>query len=570
MPVSARFEISKRLVLVNSISSVGARVINLSVLVWLHQYLLRRISPAEYSLLPVLVSVILLLPLFTTVLTAGLGRFIVAAYAKGDDRRITEIVSTMFPLLLGAGLILLAVGLVFSWYVDEVLTIPADRIWDARIMMALLVFMAATRPPCSAFTVGLFVRQKFVLHNVLRVGDEMLKLALLAVLLVGIGPRVLWVVVANVTAELLMTVVLVIVSRRLIPALRFHVRAIRWEHARELTSFGGWNFLSFVAWRLRQTIIPLILNKMAVPLDIAVFHLGSMPRRQIDVWVDTVATPLYPVVTGMHAMGAQARIRSIYLRGGRLALWVVLAMALPVTIYAQELIHLYIGNEFKDAAIVMILSLACIPVSNGTWMVWQVANATGQVRPTGICTLATQSVSIAAIFYAVGHLGWGAVGAAFASFAVGALTGSLVLWPLGLKLADVKFDTWIRRTMIPGLAPGCIAALVWAALNVLVRPDSWVELGLCAGAGLVCYAIILLVFCLEPQDRQDLATVLARVRGLVEDWVPYGRGRATPTLPAGLPSSSCPLGSAKTDMLADGVSGEIARPDPPASHETGA
>lgn len=513
--MSPRVEISKRLVLINSASAIAARAINLSVVVWLNQYLLRRIGAEEYILLPVLTAVIALLPLFTFVLTSGLGRFVVAAYARGDDRGITQIVSTMFPLLLAAGLLLLAGGLVFAWHVDKILVIAPERLWDARVMMALLILSVATRPPCAAFSVGLYVRQKFVLQNILAVCNEMFRLLLLCTLLLGVSTRVLWVVVANVTAELCLMAVLVIVSRRLVPALRFRVHEIRWERARELLSFGGWNLLGIIAWRLRQTVIPLVLNRLATPLDMTVYHIGFMPRRLVDQWADVMAVPLYPVVTGMHATGAGDRIRSIYLRGGRIGLWVMLAAALPGIIYAHTVISLYIGSTYLEAATIMMLTLACLPLTGGTWMIWQVANASARVRPTGLYALGTQLIIIAATFYTVGKLGWGGFGAALAASIIGAASSVLVAWPLGLKLADVRFAAWVRQTLVPGLTPGCVASVAWVLLGILVKPDSWVGLGLCTAVGLVCYLTVLLAFCLEPRDRQDLAEVLARTRSFI-------------------------------------------------------
>ncbi len=531
--MSSQIEISKRLLLVNTASGIVARVVNVSAVVWLHQYLLRRISPEEYQLLPVLTGIILLVPLLTTVLTAGLGRFVVAAYARGDERDITQIVSTMFPLLLAAGGVLLAGGLAFSWYVDRILSIPPGQVWDARIMMALLMLSVGTRPPCAVFTVGLFVRQKFVLHNFLKVAAELLRLVLLFLLLFGVSTRVLWVVVANVTIEVLMTIVLVVVSRRLIPALRFRRSEIRWERARELMSFGGWNFLSYLAWRLRLTVMPLILNRLATPMDVNMYYIGSLPRRQIELWADVLAVPLSPVVTGMHATGAKERVRNVYMRGGRIGLWVTLMAALPAIIYSRTLIRLYIGNEFMDAAVVIAFTLASLPISNGAWMIWQVANATGRMRGMGIRSLVIQLLVIGMAFYLVHEHGWGAVGAAFASFAIGVATTSITLWPLGLKLADVKFGTWVRQTLVPGLAPGCVAAVAWVALSILVEPDSWIGLGLCTALGILCYMGMLLAFCLEPRDKEDLATVFTRVR----DWV-QGRPGAVAGWPAGQIASS--------------------------------
>ena len=98
--MSTEVVISKRLVFVNSLSGVAAKVLNLGVLIWLQQYLLRRISAEEYSLYPVLISLIVFLPPATSVLTGGLTRYIVEAYAKGDERRVTQITSTMSILFI--------------------------------------------------------------------------------------------------------------------------------------------------------------------------------------------------------------------------------------------------------------------------------------------------------------------------------------------------------------------------------------------------------------------------------------------------------------------------------------
>jgi O-antigen/teichoic acid export membrane protein len=330
-------------------------------------------------------------------------------------------------------------------------------------------------------------------------------------LLFGLGARVLWVVVANVTAELVLTTATLILSRRMIPALRFRVREIQWARARELMSFGGWSFVGEMTYKVKETAILFILNRMALPLDVAVYSIGSLGRRQIDTWMNVLAGPLYPVVTGMHALGAAERVRAVYLRGGRIALWIVLVAALPGAIYARPIIRLYAGPGYGEAAIVMVLTLATLVVTNGAWMIWQVANATGRVRRTAVYTLVTQLSIIVPAWYAGGVLGWGASGVALASLGVSALMGFFLLWPLGLNLADVTFARWARETLIPGLTPACVAGVAWAALNVTVRPDTWGKLGLCVLGGVPLY-LGAVGLSLEPRDREDLAEGLRRLR----------------------------------------------------------
>lgn len=529
-----RVEVSKRLVLINTASAVLTKAINVIIILWLTKYLLDRVSREEYGLMSLLISIIIVLPLVTSILTAGVGRYVLEAYAREDDRRVTQIVSTMLPLLLAAGGIILTAGWVFAWYVDKFLVILPGGLWDARIMMALLVLSAAVKPPCMAFSVAFYVRQKLVLSNVISLCGELLRASLLLALLLGISTRVLWVVVANVSAELAVTVTSMVLSMRMIPALRFRAREIQWARARELVSFGGWSLLGYIAYRLREMTVLVILNRFA-PAEAAVLVLGYLGRRQIDTWTDVLGGSLYPVVTSMHAVGAQDRIRSVYMRGGRIVLWITLLIALPAALYAEAIIRRYVGDGFLGAGAIMILSLVSLPITGGAWMIWQVSNATGRLRGLSIYVLVSQLAIIASVYYAVRILGWGALGAAIATIAVAFLPDFLVLWPLGLKLSGATFDGWVRETLVPGLTPGILASVVWSGLGVLVRPASWTALALCTLAGMGCYVIVLLAVCLEPRDREDLGKMIAKIKNVARAC--FGVQEPVPASVAARPSS---------------------------------
>ncbi len=130
---TSNVEISKRLVFINSASSICSRLLNISILIWLYEYLLTRISPEEFAIYPVVAAIMVFAPLFTSLLTGGVSRYIIDAYAVGDRERVTQLVSSILPLLIGAGIVFLGLGFVFAWNIDHLLTIPTERVWDARM-----------------------------------------------------------------------------------------------------------------------------------------------------------------------------------------------------------------------------------------------------------------------------------------------------------------------------------------------------------------------------------------------------------------------------------------------------
>jgi O-antigen/teichoic acid export membrane protein len=513
--MASRVEISKRLLLINSASSIGAQVLQFSVLLWLQQHLLHRISPDEYVLYPLVMAIVGFVPLFTMILTSGLARYFVEAYALGDETRVSQIVSSMVPLLLGAGLLLMALGLVMAWYVDWILVIPKGLIWDARLMMCLLFFSLAVQLPCAPLGQGLYVRQKFVTTNLIIVCSEVIRTSVLLSLLLLVSTRVLWVVVAMFVSQMFALVVNMRASLRAMPSLRYRYQGIRWDLVRAVTGFGGWNFLLVLSLRTREYFVPLILNHLGSAVDVASYTLGSTGRRQVDQWFDVASRPIYPIITGMYSMGAIERFRNAYLRGGRTGLWAILLVVIPAVIYAEPVILLYAGATYVEAATVMALTLAGYVLSAGNWMGWGMAVARAQMRPLSFRVCLAQLLAVLGILLLTGWFGLGAIGAAVASFAAMVLSDVFLMLPICLRLAEVNLDTWIRKTLVPGLVPGCTAAVVWLSLNLLVKPDSWLELGWCTALGALCYAAVLLGVCLEPRDKQDLAMIFAKVRILL-------------------------------------------------------
>jgi len=509
--MKSKVEISKSLVLKNSVSTVATTVINMTVLLWVNQYLLRRITTEEYSLYPVTAAVMVFLPLMTMILTGGVGRYVTEAYAKGDIRRITQIVSTMFPLLLGAGLIILVGGGFFCWHIDRILTITPGRLWDARIMMGLMILSFVIRIVTIPFYVGLYVRQKFVLRNLILLGSQLLRIAILFALLFGVSTRVVWVVVSSVSANLCGLFVILIISRRLVPALRFRFNEINWGLARVLTSFGAWNLVNEFAYMIHIGSAPIILNKLGTAIDVTCFYLGSLVIQAIGRVSGPIIAQMEPMLTAMHAT-EDTRLRNAYLRAGRYALWAVLLIALPVMLYSREIILLYVGQKYLVASTVIVLLLLRFPMLYGHVLLTRLASARAQVGLIARRMIIIELVNLGLCLYLVGILRLGALGPAISMAFVVVLLYPLFIWPLGFRLAELTFQRWFRETILPVLWPALAGAAVWAALKFMVRPTSWTSLGVCAAGGMICYVVVLLTFCLKDYERRELGVILSKFR----------------------------------------------------------
>lgn len=506
----SKVEISKKLIVINSLSSIAARAVNVTCLLWSLQYLLRRIPKSEFDIYPVVMSVMVFLPLLTTALTAGVGRFIVEAYARGDEERVTEIASTMFVLVVPGAALLMAVGGLLIWQVDWVLNIH-DRVADARIMLALVFLMVIVKLVAAPFMQGLYVRQRFVQQNLINIGCDLVNQAVLVTLLLGVSTWVGWVVVAMTVASVLNVAVTATFSRKLLPAARVHLKSIRPRTMLHLVTFNIWRFVGQVADVIQAGLVPPILKHIGKDGDPTSLYVGMLPNSKIGEFSGQVGIVLEPAMTAMHATGRDEQLGNTYVRGGRYRLWVTMFFATPLCVFAYEVVKLYAGNRYPEAAPIMVLMLLMIPVTAGNAMVGEVCYARGQLATLSKQLLLQNAIMLPLMLYLVKYQHMGAFGAAVAMASVTVVIYPTLWWRLGLTMARVRFIRWLRETMLPGLLPAACAAGLLLALRSLMPPQSWLALGLYAAAGCAVYVFVMFR-CFQPCDRNDWSRAVAALK----------------------------------------------------------
>ncbi len=503
--MSERVEISKKLVLINAASAVLTRLLSLAVIFWLQQYLLNRVSYDEYSLQPLLYSVMMFAPLFTVILTGGLGRFITVAYARDDDEEVTRICSTMFPILCVAAVLFLALGWTFAWYSDRLLNIAPELVWDARIMLGLLFFSVAIRLPLLPFGTGFFVRQKFALFNGITFLSTILRHAILLTLLFTVSTRLLWVIIATVIADMVQLAIVTPLSMRMLPALRVRRKNFHWPIAREVSSFGGWQFSMMIGNTLRTALDPIVLNLYATSWDLACYHLASLPFQTIWQLISMAKGNLNPSLTAMHAAGAQDRLRGAFLRGNRLALWLFLMPSLPLALFAQPIMDLYVGPDQWLAALLLQANFLAMLTMIPSLMFSSIAEATGKLREFCLLVLFANVVNLGLTFVFVAYLGFGAIGSCLATGVASAIFYPLFIWPLSRKTLGTTFREWSVEVMWFGILPSLCSAPVYLLGSYLIAPGSWFQLGLFLALGGIVYVISLYSLAARARDREDIS-----------------------------------------------------------------
>lgn len=510
--VSERIAISKKVVLINFVGSALAQVLSITVLIWLQRHLILEISKEEYAILPVLYAVMAFTPLTTVVLTGGIGRYITEAYAKGDDAAVTRICSTMFPILLSAGLVFLAGGWLFAWKIDLFLRIPPDRVWDAQVMMAALMFTAAMRLPAAPFGVGFFVRQRFILQNMINIGATLFRISLLFALIFGVSTRVLWVTTATVAMEFLLLAVATPISMSLVKSLRFRRSSIDWSIAREITSFGGWQFLMVLGLTIRNALDPIVLNAFSTAWNIACYNIASLPFEHLWQTLNMAKRTVNPSLIAMHAGRENERLRSAFLRGSRMALWAFLLPGLPLALLAHPLIHFYIADELWLTPVLIQINFIGFLVVVPSVVFSTIVEAIGKPRDFCLLVLGTNVFNLALTLFFVGWLGYGAIGSCAATAISAAICYPMMIWPLSRSTLSITKGEWFGEVLWPGVVPSLCSAPVYLGVGALLGTDTLPGVFGALALGSVAYVTCLYVFAARQRDLEDIQRMFSMRR----------------------------------------------------------
>ena len=506
-----RFKIEKKTIGFNALAAAGSKFINMFVVLWAQHSLFNELSPDAFSIYPLIAILVYFLPLITTSFTSPAQRFVTAAFAKDNRKEITEVVSTIVSLLLiPLGLIVVGGSALLIW-LDSAFEISPGNLPAARIMFAMILVASALKLLMQPFCVAFYAQQRLVrFHGVSLVG-EIVRLLALLILFWTLGPKVIWVVATDAVVSTCVVAALAFWSRRMMPEIRFQRSAVNWSRIREFISFGVFDVgISFS--RMLRTSLPIwLLNQYDTPIAVNTFHVGQSAFRHAQkAWIPMRGT-LGPPMIGMATTGQGERLQRTFYKGGRIAIWLTMMVCTPLIVFNQEVATLYAGEEYVWAGPVMAILLLRYPLQLMNAFLPQLARANAVPEkasiPMIICELTT------ALFMAIAiiGLGYGVFGVAVCSLVITAIFELLVLAPIANRLMNGSMQRSLLETLMPGMAPAIVAALVMFATQSLLKPTSFWEVACACIPGMFTYLLLVWV-CFRPDDRRDALNAVSAIR----------------------------------------------------------
>lgn len=414
--------------------------------------------------------------IYLGVLDLGLGPSVIRFTAEARGRKAPEetnaIASVALTLYAAIGALTLVGGVALAWLVPELIDMPDDLVWDARLATCLVAGALAARFPLGMFYNMLGGHQRLDVQNLGNFVATVLYAVLVAILVPrGGGLVLLGAVTLGVT--LLRLGLPLFWLRSEFPHLRLRRSYVTRGRLRELTSVSWSNFLVQVANKVVFSTDIVVVGIVLGAREAAIYAIASRLFQLAFGLASVLTSLLYPAFAEYEGAGQDERQRRLLLAGLRGGAAAALVLALPLLVIPEQLLEGWLGAGYDDSAPVLALLAVVVLLHQPLWLVTQYLIARGRQRPIARLLIAGAGANV--VLSIVLALTVGTWGVALATLVTDAAVLVLAVPGWLTPAAGIRAAAVVRALARPVLPAAAVAALVFGVARAL-DTDTLLEL----------------------------------------------------------------------------------------------
>lgn len=477
-------------------------------------YMLRCLGQNEYGLYSLVASVIA----YLTLLDFGFGSSIVryaakikATGSKEDEWRLYGMFLCGYAII---GILVTMAGVVLYNNIDQMFdqTMTSDELWQARVMMILMVGNLAVTFPFSLFGSIISAYERFVFQRIVNITRILLSTAVLVGVLY-LGYKAIALVIVQ-TVFSLGTLLANFLYCRYKLKIRLCFRNFNMRLLREIMVFSWWNFLGAIVDRIYWSTGQFILGVYSGPVAVAVFSVAITLMNLYMSMSTSVSSVLLPRMTVMATRNDSDKdISELFIRTGRLQFCLMGLILSGFVVFGEAFIGLWAGPGYSGSFVITLMFFAVLlcPLIQNVGLTIMVAR--GQIKFRSVSYLCISLLSfplqiLLAKQYGALGCAWGVTGALF-------LGQWVVMNIYYYKCQRLDIPMFWRQILTMSIGPACVTLLGYLVCRHLVI-GSWYLLGGLILLYSLIYTLVLFKFSMHSYERSIVSSLLSRVGIMVK------------------------------------------------------
>ncbi len=441
----------------------------------------------DYGIYNVVGGFVAMFSLVSSSLSASVSRFLTFELGKGDIERLKKVFSTSVLIHIALmGVIFLLMETVGVWFLNNKMTIPAERMYAANWVFQASILSFLLGLFSVPYNASIVSHERMNVYAYIGILDVLLRLVI--VLFIAYSPlafdRLIVYALLLVAVSVTIQSIYIGYCRKNFEESRISLTFDR-QSWREIGAFAGWNFIGCTAGLLKDQGVNILLNLFVGPVVNAARGIANSVIGAISGFSGNFMAALNPQITKTYASDESHYTNSLVERGSRFSFYILLMLALPIFLEADYILALWLKQypEHTVNFVRLVLLLSLNDILSNTLITLQLA--TGNIRIYQIAVggmllmnfplsyiclkmgLPPESVYIVALFVSV---------------------SCLLLRLLFLsKMANLSMTHYLKNVCINVLIVSIFSAII-PVLLYLNLPDGWLRLLIVIITSLICSA----------------------------------------------------------------------------------
>ncbi len=458
----------------------------------------RHLGSAAYGLWMLVTSVTMYFSILDLGYAGALVRYVAKYRARRDSTAINEILSTLFFVFAGVGVLTYAVSALIALHLASLFHLDPAQARMGRDVLLIVTVQVSLGVTFSVFGGIINGFQRYHLNNLVGAATSAVT-ALVNVVVLALWNDLVLMVAATTAVRILALFVYRLNAYRVFPALRIRPGLFRLARLREVTEFSVFMLLLDWSYKVNYSVDAIVIGVFLNTAAVAVWTVGQRLAELTQRLTNQLNDVLFPAIVDSDESRRQERLTRIFVTATRLSVATVLPVAGSLFLLARPLITAWVGKEFAGSVLVTQLLAVIVAIRVGNATASTVLKGAGRHRMLTATNVATAVVNLVLSLLLVRVVGL--VGVALGTLIPVTLAAVFILFPAACARAGIPLSRALATAVWPAVWPALVMA-VW----LLVSRD-WLAVRLvgvmadAAAAGLL-YLALFVGFAVPPEERQ--------------------------------------------------------------------
>lgn len=484
---------------INLIMNIVSFSFKVLIGLWIVPYLVQNIGLIAYGLVPLSLFFAEYVSIIIESFNSALNRYLLINLQNKNYQQANIIFNTSLILALLFILVQSLIMIAIIANLKQIINVPPEFLNDAIWLFALTFIGFSFSLVRAIFVTPLFSSNRLDLIKTTEIITVLLNAILTIILFSIFEPNLINVGISYFISSFIALVFAIYFKNKIVPDLNVNLKKFDFNQVKELSSMGGWVLVTQVGSLLFLKFDLFIANKFLGNIEASNYALILQWNSLIRAMASIVSGIMIPIIMIYYAKNEFDRLVKMLKIGIKI---ISIVIAIPIGIicaFSENILNIWIGNEFIHLNTLLILSLVPLIISVSITPLFSVNISYNKVKFPGIVSLMFGTISILLSIYLIIYTDLKLYSVVIASGIMLIIKNGIVIPIYTAHIMKIKSTSFIFYPTI-GLMYFIIIFSIGDLLNNYVIYSSLISLFLMMSTTGLISLLFLFLYSLKDQD----------------------------------------------------------------------